>query len=1332
VTFIENLGQLRDEGVSLYGQLGSGHIAFGTGRVLIDLREPPSEGARDLLRGLPRAGPGRAGSVQNLLDATVEGCVVELAFEGSSNVAPRGVDLLPGRYNYFLGEDPEGWVTGARAYSSIEYEDLYPGIDLVYRGQGGAMKYEFVVAPGADPSEITVRVTGHLALRIAGGDLVIGTSSGELRDAGLDVFHLDSPGEGLGASFELRGPDRYGFVVEGRDPGRALVIDPVVFSTYLGTDGWEMAEDIIADSEGNAIVTGDTDTATFPTTPGAYQTQHANLYDVYVLKLSSDGSTPLWSTFIGGTDMDAGGALAIDDKGFVYVAGGTFSDNYPTTHGAFQDQVIGYMDAFVSKLSPDGSRLLASTIIGDSWWEYFSDLAVDAEGNMYIVGTTDSAGYPVTKGAADTQFYSWEAFVTKVNASATGLVYSTFIGGSNQDNGRAITVDEDGAAYVVGDTESPDLSTTAGAFQPKKMANNDTRDCFVTRIHPNGTSFEALSYLGGRFNEIPYHVQVGPEGDIHVVGETKSDDFPVTKGAFQTTIASTGEDGDAFAARMTPDLSTVVTCTFLGGSLSEDVYGAAVDPAGNVIIGGGTYSTDLPTTDGAFMEDMAGVYDGFVTKVSANYSSLEYSTFLGGIDGEEVDAVFPIGTLYILATGIVFHDDFPVTAGAFQTKHGGNRDGFVTKLTLDLVAPVAVAGPDVTVDQHETVHLNGSDSWDNYGVVNWTWSFAYGGGPVKLYGPLANWTFDDAGSYLVTLTVTDESRHQGVDSLTVNVTDITPPVADAGPSRTIRQGDVAQMDGSGSHDNVGIVNHTWTFDYFDQQVSLEGSVVDFKFDRAGEFDVTLTVRDAVGLEATDHVIVHVMDLTDPVANAGEDIHVDQHQLVELNGSLSSDTTEVVNWTWSFDLHGATVLLYGEVATYVFEEVGTYDVLLKVFDGAGNTDLDTVRVFVRDSTPPLADAGPDKQVDQGATVTFDGSGSTDNVAVTSFNWTFEHSGQAISLDGKRPSFIFEVAGTYTVTLSVSDAEGNVGTDTTTVVVDDVTAPVASAGDDVNVDQGHEVTFDGSASHDNVGITAYAWLFTYDGELQELEGVSPAFTFGEAGSFSVTLKVWDAAGLSATDTLVVRVRDTAPPLPDAGEDRTVDQGVPVGLDGTASSDNVGIVSYTWSFDDGGVTVTLSGATAEHTFDTPGVYVITLAASDDEGNTATDSFELRVRDVMEPTVSARVPSEASVGRSVTFDATGCSDNVGVVKWTWTFKEGGKTVTLDGEKVTHTFDEAGDYEVTLTVEDAEGNQATEVFEVSVSSSLWLYILVAIVVAALAGAVLYKRTRRDRDLDGA
>jgi len=1316
VGFLQNGGQFPDGGVAFYQGLDGGGIAFATSCVVLNLEERPSWDLMDMMRPGMDPREHRA-ELADVMDDQLAGHTVRLVFEDANEVVPEGRDVLPGEYNWFIGNDPAAWRTGVRAYAKVVYEDLWEGVDLVYTLTDDGLKYEFVLAPGADASTVRVRVEGAEGVSVVDGELVLATSLGDIVDGGLAVFHRDSPGQLLPASFVTFGDSAYGFSVRGRDPDRALVIDPWVFSTYLGGNGDELVQKIDVDVDGDIYALSYTDSGNFPTTGGAYMRALPGWQCMAITKLKSDGSALVFSTYLGGDTYEESQGMFVDDAEDIYVCGQTYSSDYPITAGVYQNTTHGDPwnftgEGFVTKLDAGGGRLDYSTFLGADAETGLYAIAVDANGRAYVTGYTGSfnmtcsaGAYQSTKKGGD---WYYDVFVRVLDATASNQVYATYLGGDDDDYATDIALDDTDAVYVTGYTYSWDFPVTARAYQTD--SNWAWSTGFVTKLKSDLTGLHYSTYLGGSDEQELYAIDLKPDGNATVTGYAYSTDYPVTANAYDTSLGI--DDIDAVVSQLSGDGTKLVYSTFLGGSDVEYGYDVRIDPQGRPHVCGYTYSNNFPTTPGAISGRLKGNMDGFYAVLSDDMSDLDMGTYIGGTSEDVVFSLGPPEGINGTFGGGTISTDYPTTNGAFQVRHGGGDvDGVLGKLSFDSISPIAVAGDDVVIDQHETVDFDGSGSSDNIQVVNWTWTFRYGGRDRTLYGEQASFTFDDAGQYQVTLTVADSAS---LDR------DITDPTAEAGKVRYVEQGDNVIFDGTKSADNVGIANWTWTFEYDGRTVTLYGADPDFTFDEAGVFNVTLVVRDAAGRTATDWVHIYVKDVTPPSANAGTDIEIDQHQTAVLDAILSTDNVGIVNWTWSFVYMGQPVSLFGDRVEYTFDTAGTYDVTLSVEDADGNRAVDTLTLRVLDITPPVADAGDDAEVVQGTTVYLDATGSSDNVRISTYKWSFLYQGVEIELEGSAPHYYFGEAGVYVVTLTVSDLQGNTATDTVTVNVLDTQDPVAEAGADVTVDQGAEVTFDGLGCDDNVGVATWTWAFTYGGSQRELTGSSPSFTFDDAGVYVISLTVADAAGNSADDEVKVTVRDTTAPVAVAGDDRTADQGTPVSLDASGSSDNVGITRFIWSFTYGGSPEELVGKTLQFTFDVPGDYTITLTARDAAGNTADDSFDLHVRDTINPTPPAMSGIEAGKGDKVTFDASGALDNVGVVKWTWTFKEGGKTVTLDGEKVTHTFDEAGDYEVTLTVEDAEGNQATTTFDVTVSGGAWLWIAIIIVIVVIVAVAMF------------
>ncbi|MDP6156935.1 MAG: PKD domain-containing protein [Candidatus Thermoplasmatota archaeon] len=455
--------------------------------------------------------------------------------------------------------------------------------------------------------------------------------------------------------------------------------------------------------------------------------------------------------------------------------------------------------------------------------------------------------------------------------------------------------------------------------------------------------------------------------------------------------------------------------------------------------------------------------------------------------------------------------------------------------------------------------------------------------------------------------------------------DIEDPVADAGTDMTVNQGDIVTFNGSASTDDVGVINYTWIFRDIDEKI-LYGEEVNYTFNNAGDFVVSLNVSDAAENWNTDNLTVTVIDLTAPTADAGEDIEVERNAEITFDGTNSIDNMGIINYTWIFNYNGSEINLYEEIATFVFEKSGNYLITLEVRDLMGNLGTDEFWVNVTgeaDMENPVSEAGADKNVLVGSQVTLDGSASSDNVGINEWTWTFTYNGTERVLSGKTASFIFDIVGNYSITLSVADAFGNSDSDTiwvnvTETLVEDTEAPVAKAGADRTVDNGTLVKFDAGASTDNMGVINWTWKFTYNGSGHELYGKTVSFRFDITGNYTITLAVTDEAGNLDSDTTWINVTkpvgtDTEAPLAKAGGDRTEDAGAQVQFDGSASTDNVGVINYTWTFTYDGAVQKLYGEKPSFRFDITGNYSLTFSVSDKAGNLNESIFIVQVKEAL-----------------------------------------------------------------------------------------------------------------------
>jgi len=630
---------------------------------------------------------------------------------GNPHARIEGVDRAPGEVNYLKGTDPAAWHTRVARYGQVAYRDLWPGIDLYLREQSGVLKYEFHVRPGARPSDIRLAYAGAAGLSLDDtGALTIDTPAGVLRDTapvayqeveGRRVpvhsrFALD--GSGGSGRFAFAGNENY-------DRTRELIIDPgIQYTTFLGGGGDEIGAGIVVDSFGNAYVGGTTQSPDFPTTLGAFRRTGSanNSADAFITKLNASGSALVYSTFIGGSNMEFGRRIAIDAAGNAYLTGQTKSSNFPVTGNAF-DRTINIppncprcatdvTDGFVTKLNAAGSALVYSTYLGGTEDDSPRGIAVDAGGNAYVIGETLSPDFPTTAGAfRRTYSGNYDMFVTKLNAAGSALAYSTFIGGTQVDNGERVAVDASGNAYVMGFSSSLDFPTTAGAFD---RTNNGGFDVTLTKVNQSGSGLVYSTYLGGQGSDSGGGLVVNDAGEAYVSGGTGSLDFPTTAGALHTTP----DGSDNFVTKFNAAGSALVYSAVFGGTASEGASGIDLDAAGNAWITGSTSSANYPTTADAADRSLNGGADAFISELNASGSALVYSTLQGGSQsdiGLDV-AVDAIGDVYV--TGHTFSLDYPATVGAFDTVWAGDLtifwgDAFVTKIDVSATTNAPVAPP---------------------------------------------------------------------------------------------------------------------------------------------------------------------------------------------------------------------------------------------------------------------------------------------------------------------------------------------------------------------------------------------------------------------------------------------------------------------------------------------------------------------------------------------------------------------------------------------------------------------------------------------------------------
>ena len=628
-----------------------------------------------------------------------------------------GVDELPGKSNYFIGNKPEKWHTNIPNYRKVAERNIYPGIDLLYYGTQRQLEYDFVIAPGASPSKIKLAFTGAKNLHTdANGDLVLSVAGSEDVRVHHPVAYQEIGTERrlVAANFVLDGHSSVAFQLGNYDANLPLIVDPILsYSTYLGGSNIDSSNAIAIAPDNTAFIAGGTFSTDFPTVHPLQANDGGGPdfpQDAFVSKISSDGSTLLYSTYLGGEREDFANGIALDNLGDAFITGYTESDLFPVTFNSlnlecggdgkcgasFNPEGLIVSNAFVTKLNPAGSGIIYSTYFGEYEQISAQAIAVDANGNAYITGyttgnftptvptTAPPPPFPITTGPANTAFQttygggSTNAYVAKIDATGSAVLYSSYLGGEVDDVGYGIAVDTNANAYVTGLTYSTLFPTTAGAVQ---TTFGGAGDAFISKVNTDGSGPSSLvysTYMGGAGLDQGNAITVDTAGNAYVTGLTNSSKFGFTPSGLQPSY---GGEGDAFVTELSTS-GALSYFTYLGGTHADSGTGIAVDSSGNVYVTGTTASIDFPTAGAVFQPTYGGGNtDTFVAKIGTGGAHLVYSSYLGGTNAELATgiAVDTSGNAYV--TGQTCSDDFPL-ANPLQPVPGGNCDAYVAKVSI--------------------------------------------------------------------------------------------------------------------------------------------------------------------------------------------------------------------------------------------------------------------------------------------------------------------------------------------------------------------------------------------------------------------------------------------------------------------------------------------------------------------------------------------------------------------------------------------------------------------------------------------------------------------------
>ena len=652
----------------------------------------------------------------------------------------KGLEPSPTRVHFFRGRNKGNWKKNIPTYDSIALENICNGINLTLRAHANNVEKLFTVLPEKHPGLIRIKVTGANGLKV--------NEKGELEL----ITELGS----------LRFTKPFAYQNIG---GKKKVVEVAYVVHERATYGFNV---------------------------GNYDRKRPLIIDPL-----------LASTFIGGGGMESGISIALDSSGGVYVTGPTNSFDYPTTSGAYDESWNGGdYDVFVSKLDSTLSSLLASTFIGGTFDDNGRSVAIDGSGDVYVTGWTTSPDYPTTSGAYDESFNGYtDVFLSKLDSNLSSLLASTFIGGGSFDYVRFLAIDATGDVCVTGDTKSSDYPTTSGAYDE---SYSFAYDVFVSKLDSNLSSLLASTFIGGDGRDYGRSIAIDESGNLYVLGDVDSMNYPTTLGAYDETFNGGQE---LVVSKLDSTLSSLLASTFIGGSTTDSAYSIAIDGGGNIYVTGLTFSSDYPTTSGAYDESFNGFRDVFVSKLDSTLSSLLASTFIGGGVGTSI-VLDGGGDVYISGNGSA---DYPTTSEAYDESHNGDRDVFVSRLDRDLSQGlsqglVADFTADTTSGDNPLVVTFTDLSTPTLEIDTWEWDFDNDGTADSVDQSPAPWTYTEAGAYAVSLTVTGPN---GSDTETktdyIQVYENRPPELDPIGNKTVDEGQLLEFTVTASDpDNDGL------------------------------------------------------------------------------------------------------------------------------------------------------------------------------------------------------------------------------------------------------------------------------------------------------------------------------------------------------------------------------------------------------------------------------------------------------------------------------------------------------------------------------------------------
>ena len=589
---------------------------------------------------------------------------VRVKFAGSQASSPIGVGEKPGKLNYFVG-DEKLWATNVRHFEEIAVPNLYQGISARYYTDKGSPRYDLIVAPGGEPAKIKMSFEGASSLKVdEKGDLQIGTSLGLANMAGLYAYQGQGTAKKEVPCKMVVNGDSISFNLGNYDKTKTLVIDPMVFTSYVGGTGAEKQSRVVADSAGNVIVAGATNSTDFPVTIGAADLSPNGNFDIFVFKLTPDGSALIAGTYLGGSDIEDCGGLDVDSADNIVVGGVTKSTNFPLTSEAFQS-AFGQDDAFVSKISASGSALLWSTRYRGGLAETLTALAVGSNDQVTIAGLTRSNDIPTSAGSFDqTLGGQADIYIARLAEDGKSLIFGTYMGGDTGDTVGGLCVDTAGNTILCGATLMG-IFTTAGSFDTTFSGNGNGYIAKLTNVG----ALTFATYVGGSMTGFNGVDLAG--NDVVFVGTTRDTTFPMVAGAFDN---SHNGETDAVIGKLSSNGASLLASTFLGSLGVDFGNDVKVTPGGSIVIVGRTNdaTVPVPVTDPPSIA-YGGDIDGIVHHFTSQLDACLYGSYSGG-GGQDIFERVAINQGQALVTGTTTSGNLKTLSNSFDKQLSGSSD----------------------------------------------------------------------------------------------------------------------------------------------------------------------------------------------------------------------------------------------------------------------------------------------------------------------------------------------------------------------------------------------------------------------------------------------------------------------------------------------------------------------------------------------------------------------------------------------------------------------------------------------------------------------------------